>query len=281
MTDAVQKNETLLIINGGGLKMVGAAIGILTVLEKHLKKNEITIDRIVGISGGAIVGALFALGYNVDQIKKIILHEWTKELFNDVNFFLWKGILKGKKIEETFKKVFRNKTFADTIIPLSIIASHLEFSQVQPMIIEEGYLHEAVRSSIAIPYLFEPKKIMVKNHYYKLYDGEIAVSHLHEIVPFFHPKEIYFLSIEQKEFTRIEHTIKIVHLLLKSRSLPMFAEPPWEILKDITIHNIIVPIIDRIKLWDIKYFPFLIFEGEKAASIYFDRLSQSKNHNSS
>jgi NTE family protein len=57
-----------LVLSGGGAK--GAAhIGVL----KGLEQNNVPIDYIVGTSIGSYVGGLYALGYRVDEIEKIML----------------------------------------------------------------------------------------------------------------------------------------------------------------------------------------------------------------
>jgi len=56
-----------LVLGGGGAR--GAAhIGVLRALERE----HIPVDYIAGTSMGAIIGALYASGYTVDEIQKIL-----------------------------------------------------------------------------------------------------------------------------------------------------------------------------------------------------------------
>ena len=52
-----------LVLSGGGAKGI-AHIGLLKALEE----NNIPIDYIAGTSMGAIVGALYAMGYTPDEM---------------------------------------------------------------------------------------------------------------------------------------------------------------------------------------------------------------------
>ncbi|NLN74477.1 MAG: patatin, partial [Bacteroidales bacterium] len=61
-----------LVLSGGGAK--GAAhIGVIRALEEE----GIPIDYIAGTSAGAIIGALYASGYNPDEME---------DIFNDPEF---------------------------------------------------------------------------------------------------------------------------------------------------------------------------------------------------
>lgn len=277
MTEEIKK-ETLLIISGGGLKIAGAAIGALKVLEKHFKENEIKIDRVVGISGGAVVAGLFALGYNTSQMTKMILHGWTRDIFLDFNPLLLRGIIKGNKIEEVMKWGFANKKFSEVKIPLSIVVSKIGFLYAKPVIIDSGYIHEATRASVAIPGFLEPKEIkfLETKELGKLYyDGGLAINNLYEALSLFgtaNLKEVYFLTIEQKKLTRAEKIIKFINFLFKWRSF-VGVDRPVELLKDTKVHQIVIPIFDRMNLWETEHFPFLILEGERAAESYLKNSS--------
>jgi len=265
------QKETVLIINGGGLRIAGVAIGALRVLEKYFKENRIKIDRVVGISGGAVIAAFFALGYSASQMAKIILHGWTRDIFRDFNLFPLRGIIKGEKIEAVMRWGFSNKKFSEAKISLSIIVSRLGFSYAKPIVINDGYIHEAVRASVSIPWLLEPKEIMGRLYY----DGGIAVSSLYEILPLLKAKEVYFLATEQQKPTALEQLISFYNYLLKWHSFKSMGRI-IESFKDVKVNQIITPISDKIELWETEHFPLLILEGEKAAASFVNKLNQNK-----
>jgi len=59
-----------LVLSGGGARGL-AHVGAIKALED----NNIPIDYISGTSVGAIVGALYASGYTVDQMMQLFLSE--------------------------------------------------------------------------------------------------------------------------------------------------------------------------------------------------------------
>lgn len=77
-----------LVMEGGGIKGIAYG-GALAELESRGVLQSIT--RVAGTSAGAIQAALFALGYNADEITEII-HSTPIESFNDDGF-----IVKGTK----------------------------------------------------------------------------------------------------------------------------------------------------------------------------------------
>src|SRR3712207_122549 len=67
-----------LVLSGGGAK--GAAhIGVLRVLEKY----QIPIDVIIGTSVGSIVGGMYAIGYNSQEIETLITNLKFGKLLTD------------------------------------------------------------------------------------------------------------------------------------------------------------------------------------------------------
>lgn len=61
------KEGIVLVLSGGGTKGL-AHIGVLEVLERE----NIPIAAIVGTSMGAIIGGLYASGYNAEEMREII-----------------------------------------------------------------------------------------------------------------------------------------------------------------------------------------------------------------
>lgn len=73
-----------LVMEGGGIKGIAYG-GALAELESRGVLQSIT--RVAGTSAGAIQAALFALGYNAEEITEII-HNTPIESFNDDGFFI-------------------------------------------------------------------------------------------------------------------------------------------------------------------------------------------------
>ena len=59
--------KVALVLSGGGLKGY-AHLGVLRVLEKE----NVKIDYITGTSIGALIGTMYSIGYNIDEIEKVL-----------------------------------------------------------------------------------------------------------------------------------------------------------------------------------------------------------------
>ncbi len=138
---------------GSGAALGLAHIGVLKVLERE----KIPVDIIAGSSIGALVGSFYAVGKSADEIERIAMEINTfPKLFRllDFNFFPVRGLLRGKKVIKHLKKYFGNKTFEDCRIPFQVIGADL--SARQPIVIDSGLITDALRLSIAIPWIFLP-----------------------------------------------------------------------------------------------------------------------------
>jgi len=173
-----------LVLSGGGAK--GAAhIGVL----KFIEKNRIPIDYVVGTSIGAYVGGLYALGYNADEIEKIMLNlPWNegysdfiprqllsfqnKELrdrynislrlgFSDGQLKSPTGLLLGQSAGNLMKLstdvVAEFDSFDNLAIPYRAVASDL--TTAKAFIINKGSITRAMRASAAVPGVVEPVNI--------------------------------------------------------------------------------------------------------------------------
>ena len=106
--------KTALVLSGGGLK--GAIhIGILEALEE----KGIKIDMIVGTSAGAIIGALYKNGLNVEEFKTFFQHPQFMTIFDIkaidvlVNQFKDQTIIRGERLEQAIKDYGVSDSFKD------------------------------------------------------------------------------------------------------------------------------------------------------------------------
>ena len=172
-----------LALSGGGAKGL-AHIGVLTVLENL----SIIPDYITGTSMGAVVGALYSVGYTPDQIEEILTkNDWDSfvngtfmdnniplekkinnkkymvsiRYDNKFNFSLPKGFGNTQMIYFELKKLLRNvegiTNFDDLPIPLRVIATDLNSGTEKAF--KSGDLAKAITASIAVPTIFDPVEI--------------------------------------------------------------------------------------------------------------------------
>ena len=166
-----------LTLSGGGAKGL-AHIGILRAIDSAGLK----IDMVTGTSMGSIMGALYAAGYSGNQIESIAHSiDWANMFSNRPpvelvnmnqkkefsNYALEIPIEKGKakfysglieaeeiwlKFGELFYPVHNIKDFSKFNIPFRCIAT--DAATGKAVVLKEGEIVKAVRSSMAIPSVF-------------------------------------------------------------------------------------------------------------------------------
>ena len=142
---------------GSGAAYGLAHIGVLKVLEEE----GIFPDVISGSSIGALVGGLWASGYNSEELVKIATGITKRTGFlkllglRDISIAHW-GFFKGNQITKFFESLIGNKTFKDMRVPLKIVAADVFTSE--PIFFETGRVVDAIRASVSIPGIFRPVK---------------------------------------------------------------------------------------------------------------------------
>lgn len=144
-----------LVFSGGGMR--GAAhIGAIKALEEQ----AIFPTHIACSSVGAIVGALYAFGYNSEDILKFFK---SIQFFDIKKFALNKpGFIDAEKFYSDFNEYLKEDDFSFLKKKLFITATNILNGKVK--IFKQGELIKPVLASAAFPGLFAPVKI--KNSYY-------------------------------------------------------------------------------------------------------------------
>lgn len=153
---------------GSGAAFGFAHVGVLRVLERE----QIQIDMIAGSSIGALIGALWAGGFDSNALEQIALSLDKKSTFLKLigfqDFSLpHHGFFKGDQISRFLRSYFGHKTFRMLNIPVKIVASNLFTGE--EVIFDEGDVVDAVRASVSIPGIFRP--VRLRNQY--LIDGGV------------------------------------------------------------------------------------------------------------
>ncbi len=140
-----------LVLGGGGARGF-SHIGVIKVLEK----NNIIPNYIVGVSMGAAIGGLYALGTSLEEIEKICTQVRKRDMAKLLDFNLpGRPILKGEKVLKFIEKYTGDKTFKDLKIPFLSMATNLENGK--EVMIRGGKVSEAIRASISVPGIFSPQ----------------------------------------------------------------------------------------------------------------------------
>ncbi|MBI4661613.1 MAG: patatin-like phospholipase family protein [Verrucomicrobia bacterium] len=144
-----------LALSSGGAKGL-AHIGVIQVLEE----NAIPIDVVAGCSMGAYIAAVWARGYDGEQMERLareIEGRWSWLSLIDPVFPPRAGFIRGQAVKKRLKKSIGEAEFADTVRPLRIIATNL--STLERVVFSEGEVAAAVHASCAIPGLCVPVEI--------------------------------------------------------------------------------------------------------------------------
>lgn len=182
-----QHKKIGLVLAGGGAKGM-AHIGVLKVIEE----SGIPIDYITGTSIGALIGALYSIGYSASELDSLVrTQDWNTLLSDRIS---WKdrsqfykmygnvysislplgvnrgkskrsieipaGFIKGQNISNLFSELtmgyHSHISFDSLPIPFACVATNI--STGKPYIFREGILLDAMRASMSIPGAFEPVK---------------------------------------------------------------------------------------------------------------------------
>lgn len=184
-----RKPKVGLVLSGGGAKGM-AHIGALKVIEEA----GIKIDYVGGTSMGAIIGGLYAAGYTANELDSIFKTTNLSQLitdnlprnaktfyekddaeryalslpFDNFKVSFPEAISGGQNIYNEFIRLLYHvkdvEDFNELPIPFICIATNIETGK--PVLMNKGYLPEAIMASGTLPSLFEPSEI----------DGQILID---------------------------------------------------------------------------------------------------------
>lgn len=173
---AMGKPKIGLALGAGGARGL-AHIGVLKVLERE----KIPIHYIAGTSVGSLIGALYAIGFDIDKIENILLQEdfaqylsfqnitFDLEQYRDKNILgfsinlpklianpSWpKGLISTVGIRDKFDQISNWAHFEyDLKIPFKTVATDLISGE--KIVLDSGKVSNAVAASISIPGIFSP-----------------------------------------------------------------------------------------------------------------------------
>lgn len=136
-----------LALSGGAARGL-AHLGVLQVLSRE----RLPIDLVVGTSIGAIVGALFGAGLDLNLLAGLVTRLNWRHLVRVV--VPRRALLDPIGLERLLGLLLREKSFQDLSPPLVVTAVDLRSGR--PVLIREGPLVSAVMASAAIPAIFPP-----------------------------------------------------------------------------------------------------------------------------
>ncbi len=133
---------------GGGVARGLVHVGVLSVLERE----HIPIDCVAGASAGALTGALYCAGMELDKIIELAQRMRWWHLASPV----WpvQGFVSFEKMERWLVHLLGDRDLADLPIPFAVAATNLETGW--PVTLKKGRLARAVRASCSVPGIVTP-----------------------------------------------------------------------------------------------------------------------------
>lgn len=155
-----------LVLGSGGVKSI-AGLGALQVLEDH----GLLPDAVVGCSAGALFGALVAAGHSAQQAMVLARTLWSRSITSQrrprallelalprlAGFDDRFALRDDRLIRQQLRAAFGDLQIQDLRLPLQVQASDAETGA--SVVLRQGPLAEALRASIALPFLFAPQRI--------------------------------------------------------------------------------------------------------------------------
>ncbi|MFT4684088.1 MAG: NTE family protein [Urechidicola sp.] len=291
-----QENDTIkkdvkvgLVLSGGGAKGF-AHIGVLKVLEEA----GVRVDYIAGTSMGAIVGSMYASGYNAKEIDSLMRTFDFEVLLQDeiprkskpfyekergekyaLTFPLQKGKIgipkafsKGQNIlnltTDLLQHVDTIKDFNKLPIPFLCIATNLETGEQE--LLNSGFLPKAVQASSAFPTLLEPVEIDGK----VLVDGGIVNN-----FPVFEVKKMgadIIIGIDLKsDFDKEDELNSALEILNQIINFQMYKDHDKRVeMTDVYMH----PNMNSYKVTSFDKLEEIVKIGEEIARSNFDRFKE-------
>ena len=264
------KKRVALVIGAGSVKCA-AALGLWRVLQRE----GIELDMLVGTSGGSIYASSMAIGHTVDESTALTQKLWTSEISSQTN---WKGLLgafmpklfrfdggfamlDAAPLERALRRGFGDVTFAQTKLPLFIVATDL--MNGERVVLKDGSIAQSIRASTAIPYVWKPVEIAGR----RLLDGcvsdpmpvAVAMQEGADIILTMGFESPYPSQIRSASRYAFHVTSVYTNNLLRAN----FA------FNNLAHHAEIIPIMpefDRpVRLFDTHLIPYAIEEGARAA----------------
>jgi NTE family protein len=140
----------VLALSGGAVRGV-AHIAVLEVLERE----GIRVEGIAGTSAGSMVGALYAAGVSVEELKKIALETGWKQFLRPT--LPKTGLISSKAISSFMREILPVKSFSGLRIPFAAVATELKTGA--RVVLRSGSLARAVQASCSLPVVFTPVRV--------------------------------------------------------------------------------------------------------------------------
>ncbi len=142
--------RSLGVVFGGAGARAFAHLGVLEVLLGA----GVRVDRVGGVSMGAFVGALLAVGHDSASIDACCYEEWVRR--NPINDYTFPraSLIRGRKSQAMLERVFGETRIEE--LSRSLYCTSVDLRESSLRIDRRGPVAEAVGASIALPLIAPP-----------------------------------------------------------------------------------------------------------------------------
>jgi NTE family protein len=281
MLGSTNGKPTIALVIGSGAVKCAAALGLWQVLERE----GYPIDMLVGCSGGGLFAATMALGLEPQECIQATQELWDRDITRKrhlpsllrallpriFNFDSSFAMIDDTALRQRLKTVFGDLTFADTRIPLHIVAT--EFYSGEETILTHGRLWDALRASVAIPYIWSSWQVDGKT----LIDGSVSNPMPVDVAIKEGADIILAMGFESPTPSRVKSISRYAFHLNSIMTNNLFQAN--YAFQNLAHHAEIIPIIPEfdqpVRLFDTHKFPYVIQRGEQAMQAqlpYLERL---------
>lgn len=280
MNSETKKRKRVALVIGAGSVKCAAALGLWDVL----KREGIELDMFVGTSGGSIYAAAMATGRSLEESTALTQKLWTSDITSKTN---WRGLLGAfmpklfgfdgglamlddRPMKLALDRCFGDITFADTKLPLFIVATDL--MNGDRVVLKDGSIADSVRASAAIPYVWKPVEIDGR----RLIDGCVSDPMPVAVAMQEGADIILTMGFESPPPSQIRsasrYAFHLTSIYTNNLYRANFA------FNNLAHHAEIIPILpefDRpVRLFDTHLIPYVIEEGARAAKAQLPYLHQ-------
>ena len=288
-TDFLIRPRVGVVLSGGGAKGF-AHIGALRVIEEA----GLPIDYIAGTSMGSIIGGLYAMGYDLDTLTKLIKEQdWDAVMsdkipqkyisvdekmmdrhylatfpFRNKRIQMKSSIYDGEMINLLLARLtmpaYKTRNYSELPIPFLCVASDIETAESYEM--TRGNLQRSIRASMSIPLYFPPVEVNGR----LLIDGGLRdnfpVHNLRE-----KGLDIIIGVNVQRDFHKKEELNSLAKILDQMIALTDI-DANIKAREEVDIH--IRPKLSKYGMMDFNSYDTIIAIGEEAAKEFLPQLKQ-------
>jgi NTE family protein len=143
-------NSVGVVLSGGGAR----AFSHIGVLEELLAAG-ITIDRVSGVSMGALIGAMLAIGMDIEEIDARCFDEWVARRPLADYAFPRHSLIRGDRVRSMLDRTFGDCRVEE--LERLFLSGAADLKTAELIVARHGRLQDAVGRSLCIPVLAPPQ----------------------------------------------------------------------------------------------------------------------------